>query len=442
MLLDSIIIIVVVTGCALLIGGQQRHAPFTTLVLVYAVVLSIATIISLNASRGAADWSTPYLAGSDGEGYFDQAVLLTQQGLLDFQAIIRSNYLGYQLFLAVLFLLFSPSLLVGLVANAVLLLLTLACLYRATLLLTESARAATLACVAFMLTSAHIFYSLMLLKEPAIGLAFALILLALTKTIMEKGIGWRAVLYLVTALAIIISMRATVLLFLFVLFGFVGTMLLKRRLHLVALFAGLLLLMAPWAQQFSNYDLNPEFLSENIFQNAVIASRFEQGDLDLSGIAGRVGSFYIALPFAAKVLLFPVPTIGQILLPYDFWSSQFLHDHPNILFYRNLNLLWLGFVLPWILFALVNLWKIGPALVRRLLLAGVFYYVVVAVIYGGLIPRYGAPALIFMYPAAGYWWDRALLEEQILVKAKRFFGHHYFAYFAGGVAYAALQVLR
>jgi hypothetical protein len=442
MLIDSVIVIAIVMAAALLVSGRQGFAPFTALMVGYAIVLAGAIIVSLAASRGATDWSTPYLAGSDGEGYFDQAALLAQQGLVQFQTIVRSNYLGYQLLLAILFLIFSPSLLVGLVANALLLLLTLGCLYRATLLLTNSPRAATLASAAFMLTSAHIFYGLMLLKEPSIDLAFGLILLALTKTITERRAGWRAALYMVVALAIIISMRAAVLVFLVVLLAFVGNILLKRRLHLLAVFVGLLVLMAPFAQQFTIYEFNSEFLMQNIFQNAVIASRFEQGDLDLSGIAGRVGSFYIALPFVAKVLLFPIPTAAQMLLPYDVWSSQFLRDHPAIFFYRNLNILWMAVVLPWILFALYSLRRIESVLTRRLLLAGAFYYVVAAIIYGGLIPRYGASALVFVYPAVGYWWDRARAEPEVRARVSRFFGHYYFGFFAAGMAYLGLQAIR
>ena len=442
MLFDAIIVIVILTAGALVVGGRQGYAPFTVLMVLYGLVLSAAILVSLSASQGIATWSTPYLAGSDGEAYFDQAVLLVQQGLLDFQIIVRSNYAGYQLFLATLFLIFSPSLTVGLIANGLLLLVALACVYRSTVLLTESPRAATLACAAFMLTSAHIFYGLMLLKEPALTLSFALILLALTKAITEERIGWREPLYMLIALAIIISMRATVLIFLVVLFGFVGTILLKRRAHLLALFLGLMVLVAPFAGEFASNELSSEYLAQNIFENAVIASRFEQGDLDLSGIAGRVGIFYISLPFAVKALLFPVPTIAQMLLPYDVWNLQSLRIHPATLFYRNLNVVWMGLILPWILFSLLNAWKIQSPLIRRLLMAGGFYYVVVAVIYGGLIPRYGAPALIFMYPAVGYWWDLMRRDEGVRLRVQRFFGHYYFGFFAAGVAYFVLQALR
>ena len=442
MLLDSIIVIALVTGGALVAGGRQQYAPFTTLMVVYGLLLSAAIIITLNASQGIASWSTPYLAGSDGEAYFDQAILLVQQGLGDFQIIVRSNYAGYQLLLASLFVIFSPSLTVGLVANALLLLLSLACLYRATLLLTESPRAATLAGAAFMLTSPHIFYSLMLLKEPALTLSFGLILLALTRAIKEARISWREPVYVLAALSIIISMRATVLVFLFVLVAFVGPILMKRRAHLLALFLGLMVLAAPFAGQFAANELSSEYIASNIFENAVIASRFEQGDLDLSGIAGRIGLFFVTLPFAAKVMLFPVPTAAQMLLPYDVWSPQFLSVHPAIFFYRNLNALWMAVVLPWLLFSALYLLRIGPVLVRRVFLAGAFYYVVVAIIYGGLIPRYGAPALVFMYPAVGYWWDRMRQEESVRAGVRRFFGHYYFGFFAAGMAYFALQVLR
>jgi hypothetical protein len=442
MLADTFIVFVLVTGTAFLLGRWQQDRSFLLLMIGYGAVLSLATILSLQSSTAAGPWNAPYLAGSDGEGYFVQARLLAEEGVLNYQALIRSNYLGYQILLAILFTLFGTSLLVGVVANDFFLLLTAVCLYRATLLLTGSPRAALLACVAFALTTANIFYGLVLLKEPALGLAFGLVLLALTKTVTEDRASVRAFIYLLVALVIIISMRATVLLFLFILFAFVANLLVKRRAHVLAALVGLVVLSAPLAQYFTIYDLNTEYLAQQITSNTVISSRFEQGDLDVSGVAGSVAGILIPLPFVAKMALFPVPTAMQILLPFDVWSTQFAQDHFSMLFLKNLNIIWLLFVAPWTVFSIVNIRHIRVPVVGRLALAGTCYYIAVAVIYSGLIPRYGSLALIFIFPALGYWWARAREDPEIGGRARRFFSLYYAIAAVAALGFIALQFIR
>jgi hypothetical protein len=344
MLAESFIALIVITGSAFLLGRWQRDVAFTNLMLVYGIVLSVVTIFSLHASVVHGSWNVPDLGHSDGEGYFVQAQLLAEEGILNFQTLIRSNYLGYQIFLAFLFTIFGTSVAVGVIVNNVLLLLTIVCLYRAALLLTGSKRAAMLACAAFMLTTANIFYSLVLLKEPALSLAFALVLLVLTKTLVEGRVG--------------------------------------------------------------------------------------------------VGGAYIRLPFPVKIALFPIPTLLQSLLPFNFWSDRFLDEHFAFLLVQNFNIIWLLFVLPWFIFAVLNVRRVDRPLIGRLLLAGLAYYIIVAIIYGGLIPRYGTPAMIFVYPAIGYWWARVRAMPAERERSARLFVHYYAFFTLAALGYLGLQLMR
>ncbi|TGX46480.1 hypothetical protein E5A74_04855 [Sphingomonas naasensis] len=434
--------LIMIPGAAFLLARGQRSTAFTNALILYGVFVAIGVAVTANTSIIGSDWMHPYLGGSDGEGYFEQAQILVQDGITNFQALIRSNYLGYQLILAILFLIFSPTLLTGLIANAIFLLLAITCLYRATLLLTSSPKAAFLASLACMLTTPHIFYSLVLLKEPALSLAFALILLSITKMFREDRVGVGAIAYAVVALGLIISMRATALMFIVILFAFIGTQLLKKRAHLLIVFLGVLVVIAPFARQFTIYELDSNFLVSSVTENNVITARFGQGDLDLTGIAGQVIGYYILLPFAAKILLFPIPAAVQVLLPFDVWSSQFVDDLPATFFFRNLNILWFGIVLPWLLFAVLRIRQVTTPLLTRLLLAGLVYFLVIAVIYGGLIPRYGGQALFFIYPSIGYWWARSQREVAVANASTRFFLHYYATFAAAALAYLALHFLR
>ncbi|MFA9200296.1 MAG: hypothetical protein ACEQR8_03785 [Cypionkella sp.] len=434
--------ILLLTAGAWLLSRRADDPNYSVAMALYGLLLGVAVGITLQASAVTGDFSSPYLGGSDGEGYFVQAHLLAQAGILDFQTLIRSNYLGYQIVLAAMFALFSPSLLVGLLTNAAMILGALACVQRATFVLTRDNRAAFFAVIACMLTTAHVYYALVLLKEPALLLALALVLLSLSKIYQDGRFGTRPLIYAAIALAIIISMRATLLLFLALLMVLVGRQLAQKRASGVAILVGLAIIAAPLAANFSVYTLDSAFVLESITANSVVLDRFSEGDLELGGIAGSAGTFFLAQPFYLKLLLFLVPTGVQALLPFDVWNTQFLTDYAPSFFYRNLNILWLGIVFPWLLYTLLSLRRIEAPLISRFFIAGIAYFVFIAIIYGGLIPRYASTALVFVYPGIGYWWAQRGSSATVRSTTGQFFLLYYVVALVAVIGYAALRLLR
>lgn len=442
MAFDIAVLVVGNTLVALAIGLGSRSKSFLALLFAYSLVLSLGGALSLGSSIPIEPGGVPNLAGSDGEGYFEEAVLLSREGIDNFRDLITTNYSGYQIFLALWFSVFGPSLAVGLVANNLLLLLSVLVLYRATVLLTSSRQAGLLACLALMLTPSHIYHSLLLLKEPAIGLAFSLMLLSLTEALKGRGLGLRPVLLFLAGIAIVMALRGTLLLFVIVLLGYLATLFLKRKSHVLVMLAALLLLLAPLAQVFTTHTLDTEFIAETITLNTIISATLDGGEVDAGGVVGRVSGAYLELPFTAKLALFFIPSLLQILLPFDFWSTAFIDQHFSAFFARNLNPIWYLFVAAWALFSLVNSRRINEPLLRRFLLAGATFYVMIAVIYGGAIPRYAAPALFFVYPAIGYWWDRFRLEPQVRTRVKVFFRRYFASILILLLPYLALSLLR
>lgn len=442
MIVDTLLYIVANTGIALAIGAASRHFGFMLMLLVYSLVLSAGGALSMASSFPMGAGDLPYLAGSDGEGYFEDAVKLAGEGLSNFQDVITTNYAGHQIYLAGWFGLFGVSLMVAMVANNLLLMLSVLCLFKASHILTHQPHAALLACLAMMLNTSHIYHSLLLLKEPAICLAFSLMLLSAAEALKQRGLGLRALAMFLAGTAIVIAMRGTLLLFVLVLLGFLATLFLKQRLHVLVMLAAVLLLMVPLAQTFTTYSLDADFISETVLLNTVVSETLEAGAVDAGGVVGRVSGAYLAWPFTVKLLLFIVPTSLQLLLPFDFWSTAFLDDHFSAFFGRNLNPLWFLFVAVWALFALVKIRRLQDPLMVRLMLAGATFYVIVAVIYGGAIPRYGAPALYFIYPAIGHWWLRYREDESVREEVRAFFRAYYVWLLALLLPYLALNLVR
>ena len=103
---------------------------------VYALCLAAISIVSYSHSITIGTPDEPYLAKSDGEGYFAEAMLLRDGNILDQLSASRTNDLGYQFILACAFRLFSPDLMIGLLINNSALLLTVILLARTTFILT------------------------------------------------------------------------------------------------------------------------------------------------------------------------------------------------------------------------------------------------------------------------------------------------------------------
>lgn len=442
MLVYIILYMVANTAIAFAIGAASRHFGFLLMLLVYSLVLSVGGSLSMASSFPEGAGVVPYLAGSDGEGYFEDAVKLAGEGLGNFQELITTNYAGHQIYLAAWFSVFGASLMVAMVANNLLLMMSALCLFKASHILTRTPQAALLACLAMMLNTSHIYHSLLLLKEPAICLAFSLMLLSAAEALKQRGLGLRALVAFLMGIAIVIAMRGTLLLFVLVLLGYLAPLFLKQRSHVLVMLAGVLLLMVPLAQTFTTYTLDADFITETLLLNTVISETLAGGVIDAGGVVGRVSGAYLAWPFVVRLLLFIVPTSLQLLLPFDFWSSAFLDDHFSAFFGRNLNPLWFLFVAVWAVFALVKVRRLQDPLLARLMLAGATFYVIVAVIYGGAIPRYGAPALYFIYPAIGHWWLRFREDAGVRKEVLVFFRAYYICLIVLLLPYLALNLMR
>lgn len=423
------------------LGMASGRRKFLLLLLGYAAALSVASGFSIVSSYPGGVTLVPYLAGSDGEGYYVDALNLLQTGIGSFKNIITINYAGYQIYLALWFSIFGASLGTALVANHFLLMLSVLCLHRATEILTSSRDAALLACVLMMLTSSHMFHSLVILKEPAINLAFSMMLVSVAAALRQRNRGLVALFFFVGALAIMVMMRATLLLFVVVMLSVMATLFVRRRAWVLVVLVAAWALILPYADTFSNRRFDAQHYTETITQNTVLTDKLQSGEVEAEGVVGRVLDVYLGLPFVLRVVLFAVPTALQILLPFNVWSLDFFADHFSLFLSRNANAAWLLFVAPWILFTVASVRKLRDPLLTRLLLAGVGYYVMIAIIYGGAIPRYGAPALYFIYPVAGYWWHRLHTEPAVRRKVYGFFRTYFTLASASALLYVFLKLI-
>ena len=129
----------------------------------------------------------PYLGGSDGEGYFDQALKLIGDGKLDQLGFLGSAYFGYQLILSYAFDIFGTNLFVGLLLNNTLVLSTVILVTKITWTITRDNQNCFYSALAFILTTKFIFYSNTLLKDPFLIFGVALVSYMVTMIYTRKA---------------------------------------------------------------------------------------------------------------------------------------------------------------------------------------------------------------------------------------------------------------
>ncbi len=409
---------------------------------VYALCLAAISIVSYSNSITIGTPDEPYLAKSDGEGYFAEAMLLRNGNILDQLSASRTNYLGYQFILACAFRLLSPDLIIGLLLNNSALLLAVILLARTTFILTGDPRPAFFASLAFILTSKFIFYANVLLKDPFLTLGVALLAYAFVTLKMRRGSGIAAYGSILGAVMIFGAMRLPMLVLIPGGFLLLGREALKKGWILVV--AGVIgaSALASVFASFTTHEFSQDKVAQQTVQNSLLDEKLQAGGGGAGGVVGRIMGGYTELAIWERVITVFVPTAIQFALPFDFWSTRFLDDHMIDFFNTNLNPLWYLFVGVFAIYTAVY-WRSLPNWPMKALFAlGLIMYVIIAFIFAGVVPRYASPYLILMFPAIGHQMTIWQLRARRASSIKTFFGLYYFLFCAASAAYVFFQLSR
>ena len=396
---------------------------------VYALCLAAISIVSYSNSITIGTPDEPYLAKSDGEGYFAEAMLLRNGNILDQLSASRTNYLGYQFILACAFRLLSPDLIIGLLLNNSALLLAVILLARTTFILTGDPRPAFFASLAFILTSKFIFYANVLLKDPFLTLGVALLAYAFVKLKMRRGSGIAAYGSILGAVMIFGAMRLPMLVLIPGGFLLLGREALKKGWILVV--AGVIgaSALASVFASFTTHEFSQDKVAQQTVQNSLLDEKLQAGGGAAGGVVGRIMGGYTELAIWERVITVFVPTAIQFALPFDFFNT-------------NLNPLWYLFVGVFAIYTAVY-WRSLPNWPMKALFAlGLIMYVIIAFIFAGVVPRYASPYLILMFPAIGHQMTIWQLRARRASSIKTFFGLYYFLFCAASAAYVVFQLSR
>jgi len=409
--------------------------------LFYSLLLCLISIISYSQSISIGGALSPYLGGSDGEGYFETALELGGPGKLDGLGLIGSAYFGYQFILSYAFDILGQNLFVGLWLNNTVLILSLLLVVKTTWLLTEDKASTFYSAIAFILTSKFIFYSNVLLKDPFLMLGVAL--LSYMVAITHKRTASLPISYLLLIFAAFIfgMMRQPMLVLIPISFLVLG----RENLKFIVLPSLLSLVLGvsffSFIGSFTSAEFSGNQVMMTIFENKLLGSAIRDG-VSVDGIVGTISVEYEQLPILIRIFLVAVPGALQFFLPFNFWSTSFLDDYFINLFNLNLNVIWYMFVGVFMVYGIVNWRRLPKSVSTRLFVAGVLLYISHAFIFSGVVPRYGSPYLVMMFPTIGFLMSCLVNREGDYIHIRKFFQNYYFLILIMGVFYLSVSFTR
>ena len=74
---------------------------------------------------------------------------------------------------------------------------------------------------------------------------------------------------------------------------------------------------------FTNKIFSAEEIVSIVVNNELLSNAADDG-ANIDGIVGRVSSVYSQFPILFRIFLLPIPVALQFILPFNFWSTNFL----------------------------------------------------------------------------------------------------------------------
>jgi len=368
-------------------------------VLIFITFISVLAILSYHGSVIIGNEDFPYVPGGDGEKYFVQARFLAKGNPLNAPNVITLNYLGYQIILGLWFKFFGTNLFHGLLLNYGVLVFSLILLCISTYLLTNNKKISHYTLILSMCCSHFISSGMILLKDVFFIFSFSLILFTMVK--YYKGSNSPLLmLNIIIAGLIIGSLRLPFLVVLPAISILIGRFYSLKNMILLGVVVISFIVALPLFLSLTKFNFTNEQVAGVVMETSLVEAELKREKFQGGAVQRLIGG-YTSMSMAKRIALLPIPVLIQFVTPFKFWSFDFMSDHIYYLF-DQLNLFWYGFIGVLIMIIPFKWRFIDDLNIKKLFAFGLILYILMAFIYGGAIPRYSMPFILFMMPAMGY----------------------------------------
>ena len=183
----------------------------------------------------------------------------------------------------------------------------------------------------------------------------------------------------------------------------------------------------------SSFKFDSNYLFEKISNTG---TRKEWNISNSNGFVVTLVGNYNSKPFFMKLIQLPLPATIQYLLPFDVWNFNI--DYPFRIIERNMNIIWLLFTGPLIIFGYLFLLGKANKLLRNISLVGISSFLLIAFLHSGAIPRYYYPFMPLLIPIGAF----SLYASVKYIKVRNNLKMFMFIYYMFSIAFIFIYFLK
>ncbi len=426
--MQLLLALVCVVAITLMMRKKGGSLSTTKVIFVYQFILLLLGAL-LGAERGGELYAID-LAGSDGQMYLEQAAELDKTFSIEG---LSANYFGYQIVLALVFHLIGATYFSAVVFNGLCLLGSTLLLRNAVLTCVADKRVAHRCVILMLLYTPFLYYALAILKEPLILLAISLLIRSASEVNLGKRNALTAIMF-GTSCLIVASARLTYLAALPATMVAVIDQRRRGNRSYVILLLGVAVAVGVLLGAYASSTHSLGFFIDNMVSKERLSGAFMAGTSD-TGLIGKYWSAYDEWSWARRLSVLPITASIQFSMPITFWDFSPARRFFPLIFQSNLNIIWLAYLGPWIIFTSVNHEQIASPFIRRTFWMGVLLWITVAYSQAGLLPRYAAVFYPMMIPAVAVMQECSRANGQLTKRRNSFFMGYYLLGFAGFLLY-------
>jgi hypothetical protein len=193
-----------------------------------------------------------------------------------------------------------------------------------------------------------------------------------------------------------------------------------------------------WLSAYASSTHSVDFFIDNLVSIERLSGSFKAGTSD-NGLIGKYWSGYDGWSWVQRLSVLPITASIQFTMPITFWDFSQARKFLPLFFQSNLNVIWLAYLGPWVVFTGINHERIASPFFRRLFWMGALLWITVAYSQAGLLPRYAAVFYPMMIPAVAVMQESSRASEQLAKRRNGFFVGYYILGLVGFVLYLIVK---
>ncbi len=354
------------------------------------------------------------------------------------------NHWGYPIFLGFIFKFFGVDLLYGLLANLIIMSISIFFMGVISFKITLSKKILNNTLLLSFLTGQLLSLGVVLLKDTLILLSIVFLTYSLVDIYNSKFSIKNSTLFIFSSILLTLT-RAQYLFVPPLMIVIIFRKKFSKFILMIPVLFLVLFLGTTIGKRYSTTEYSVDYLMDQGIQTKKVEKDWDKNlSQNKSSFMGRFVSGFEQWSLVKRVLFIPIFTAIQYLTPFDFWRIDSFH--PYFLIERNMNIVWFLFVGPIIFLSIYFLWRYKKEysnnleLLFSISILGLILYIIPAYVRGGTVPRYAIIFLPLMLPSGAWLLFEIKNNIKIKFRYQKITVFYYVGALLAGIAYLFIKI--